>query len=82
MPDDTFGSPVYERLQTLWILHVYHVNQSRIDPSPRFNAVETAYHHGKLHVVCFILVLDLAIIRGNIDTFDPPLDEGCSAFGF
>lgn len=58
----TFCTTINQRLETLWILWIYQVYESRINPSSSFHRIETANDQVKLHVVIVILVLDLSIV--------------------
>lgn len=57
---EAFRTTVNQRLQSVCIVVIYHANERSVDPAPRFDAVEAAYDHAELHIVIFILVLDLA----------------------
>ena len=63
--DATFRSTVNEWLQTLGVFWVYHVDEGRVNPSPRLNRVKTTDDEVELHVVVLVLVLDLAKVTGH-----------------
>lgn len=75
-------SAVDKGLHGVWIRLVDHADKGGVDPAARFDAVETADDHGKLHVVVFVLVLDFAAVRCDLDAFDTLLDELGGDFGF
>ena len=71
----TFGASVNHRLQAIWVLHIHHIDQCRINPTPGFYAVQATYHHLKLHVEVLVKVLDPTVVRCDLDTLHTPLDE-------
>ena len=78
----TFSSAINQGLQAVLVLRVYHSNQGRIDPTPRFHAIKTTYNKLELHVVFFVLVLDLPIVRCDLNAFHPLLYKSSGNFGF
>lgn len=77
----TFGSTINQRLKTMRIGEVDHINQSSVDPSSRFDTVKATYHKLKLHIVLFLFILDLPVEGGDLDTSNPLLNKGCRYFG-
>jgi hypothetical protein len=70
-----FCSSVNERLETLRILRINHPDKSGIDPPPGLDTIQTTYNDLELHVVILVLVLNLADIWRDLDTFDSLLYE-------
>ena len=77
-----FGSSINQRLQTLRILIIDQIYQSRVDPSPSFNTVQTTNNNIELHIKLFVLILDLAVVWCDLDSFDSFLDKSGCNFGF
>lgn len=82
LPLETFGASVHQRLQRFWVVHVDHADESGVDPAPRLDAVESADDDLELHVEILVLVLDLAVERGDLDIFASFHHAGCSHLGF
>ena len=78
----SFSSTINQWLHRVRVLLIDHADEGRIDPSPRFDAIQTAYNHGKLHVIVLILVLNLATVRCNLDTFHPLFNKLSGDFCF
>lgn len=76
----TFSSTINQWLQTLWILRVDHPNKGGINPASGLDAVQPTDDNLKLHVIVFILILDLAHVRCDIDSLHPLLHKGSSNF--
>ena len=78
----TFRPTIDKRLEAVWILSIHHINQGGVDPSPRFNTVETAHYHTKLQVIIFVFVLDFPAERGDFDPSYSFFNEFCSNLSF
>lgn len=78
LASETFGTTIDQWLQAVDIVLVYHSHQSSIDPSSRFDAVQTANDDVELEVVVLVLVLNLAAVRVDLDSLDAILDETSS----
>lgn len=71
----TFRSTVDQWLKRVLVFHIHHIHESRIYPSSCFDAVKTANDELKLHVEIFVEFLYPAIVRCDLNAFDPALDE-------
>ena len=78
----TFRTTINQWLQTFGILGIEHANERRIDPSSSFDAVKTADNDLELHVVIFILILDFAHVRSNLNALHSFLHKCCSDLSF
>ena len=56
----TFCASIDEGLQTLRLFWVYHVDEGCIDPATGFDGIEATDDKVELHVILFVLVLDLS----------------------
>lgn len=79
---ETFGAAIDQRLQAVGVLIIHHADQRGIDPSSRLNAVETTDNDVELKIIILVLVLDLATVWRDLDTFYATLDEAASHLGF
>ena len=79
---ETFGAAVDERFEGLRVVHVHHVHECGVDPASGFDAVETTYYQFELHVVFFVFVLNLTVVRGDLDARYTSFNECCCTFGF
>lgn len=82
LASETLGATIDQGLEAVWVFLIHHADQSGIYPSSRLNAVETTDNDVELEVVVLILVLDLATVWRDLDTFHATFDEACSHFGF
>lgn len=67
MAFEAFGAAVDEGFEGLWVLEVDHVDERGVDPAARFDAIEAADDEFELHIIIFVFVLDLAVVRGDLD---------------
>ncbi|KAG9967186.1 putative NEDD8 activating enzyme, partial [Aureobasidium melanogenum] len=81
LASETFSTTVDQWLQAVDIILVYHSYQSSIDPSSCFNTVQAANDDVELEVVVLVLVLNLAAVRVDLDSFDAIFDEASSHLG-
>jgi hypothetical protein len=63
----TLCPTVNEGLQTVWVIFIHHSNKRGVDPPSCFNGIKTTDDDLKLHVVLFILVLNLAMVSARIE---------------
>uniref|UniRef100_A0A0K2TMP4 Uncharacterized protein n=1 Tax=Lepeophtheirus salmonis TaxID=72036 RepID=A0A0K2TMP4_LEPSM len=49
-----------------------------VDPSPSYNAVQTTENDVELSIKGFIKLLDCLVMRNDLSSFDPFVDEFCS----
>jgi hypothetical protein len=82
LASETFGTAVDQGLQAVGVVLIQHANQSSVDPSSRFDAVEPADNKVELHIVILVLVLDLSAVWCDFDSSNAALDEACSHIGF
>jgi hypothetical protein len=82
LASEPLGAAVDQGLQAVKVVTVDHADQSSVDPSSCFNAVEPTDNKVELHIVILVLVLNLAAVWCNLDSFDAALDEACSHIGF
>lgn len=73
--EDTFCPTINQWLQRVLVVHVDHIHEGGIDPSPCFDAVETANNKLKLHIEILIELLYSAVMRCNLDALDSLLDK-------
>lgn len=74
----TFCATIYKWLQRIHVVLIHHIDQRRVDPTPRFYAVQATDHDCELHVERLVEVLNTVVVWCNLDALDPPLDEsGC-----
>lgn len=78
----TFSSTVHKWLQTQWVIFIDHRDQCGIDPASSFDTVQAADNNVKLHVVVFILVLDLADIGCDFHSLHSLLHKSSRDFSF
>jgi hypothetical protein len=78
----TFSASIDQRLQAFRVFHIHQIYQSRVDPSPSFDAVQTANNNIELHVEVIVLVLNLAIVRCDRDPLDSLFNESSCDFSF
>lgn len=71
----TFCPTVDQWLERVLIFHIYHIYESRIDPSSCFDAVKTANNELKLHIEILVELLYSAIVRCDLYPLDSALDE-------
>lgn len=82
LASETLGAAIDQGLQAVGILIINHADQRGVYPSSRFNAVQTTDNDVELKIVILILVLNLATVWRDLDTFDATFDEAGSHLGF
>jgi len=73
----TLCASIYEWLETVLDILIKHVDKRCIDPPASLYTVETADHYLKLHVELLVEVLDLAVVRCDLDALHSVLHESC-----
>ena len=79
---EAFCTAIDQWLHRIRIILIYHPYKRRVDPASCFDGVEAANNEAKLHVVRFILVLDLAAVRRDFDALDTLFYKCRGGFGF
>lgn len=75
---EAFGAAVDKRFERVWVLVIDHVDERGVDPPPGLDRIETTDNDVELFVVLFILVLDLAMVGGDLYARHALLNEfGC-----
>lgn len=77
----TFCASVYQRLHGVCVVRIYHAAQGSIDPPSCLDAVQAAHHDGELHVEILVEVLDLVVVRCDLDALHPLLHKLGSHLG-
>lgn len=66
---NTFSSAIDQWFQALWVLWIYQIDQSRVDPSTCFDGIQAANDEVELHIVVIIFILDLSIVSAVVLSF-------------
>jgi hypothetical protein len=76
---EALGAAVNKRLDPIGILRLLrNGDQHGVDPSPSLDAVQAADNELELLVELVVKVLDPLVVRRDLNTLDPLLDElGC-----
>lgn len=82
MASEPLGAAVNQGLQAVRIVLIHHADQSSVDPSSCFDAVQTADDDVELQVIVFVLVLNLAAVWVDLDPLDTLFHKTCSNLGF
>lgn len=80
----TFCTSVDQWLEVVHVARIVkrHINELLVDPSSCLYRIKTTHHQRELLVIIIVLVLDLADVGSDLNTFAPLLHESRSCCGF
>lgn len=55
----TFGSAINHGFKAIGVIFVYHIDKSRVYPPTSLNRIKATNNDMELHIIVFILVLNL-----------------------